>query len=229
MNAFLLNPASTRDLTTDALESPGRPRVLPAAWWATTTPDERALFGARHGIYSFPTVELVSWLQEFIAGRTAIEVGAGHGALAAALGIPATDNCHQQADALSAAYYRAHGQVPVTYGEHIEQLDANSAVAKHRPQVVVACWVTHRYDAARHAAGGNMYGPDEAKIIRACEHYVLIGNAKVHAAKPIWRLKHRILTPPWLYSRALNGTADFIAIFDGGRMLSDRAHAVTHG
>lgn len=222
MIGHIIDPHTTRDLTHDALESPGRPRVLPAAWWATTTPQERALFGARHGIYSFPTVELVQWLREFIGGRSAIEIGAGHGALAAALGIPATDNHHQADDHLSVAYYRAHGQVPVTYGAHVEKLDGNAAVVKYRPQVVVACWVTHRYDPKRHAAGGNMFGVDESKVIQACEHYVLIGNAAVHKDKPTWSLKHEILRPDWLYSRAINGTPEFIAVWSGGRKLCER-------
>jgi hypothetical protein len=52
---------------------------------------------------------------------------------------------------------------------------------------------------------------DEAAIIASCEEYISIGNERVHAAKPIWALPHEKLTPPWLYSRALNGSADFIA------------------
>src|SRR5262245_10991707 len=74
---FVIVPGSTRHLAPDVLDNRGRLRVMPAAYWATTTPAERALFGHRHGLYSFPTVELVDHLREVIAGRVAIEIGAG--------------------------------------------------------------------------------------------------------------------------------------------------------
>lgn len=187
-------------------------RVVPASVLASTTREERALFGHRHGLYSFPTLELVDFLQQAIGGRTAIEIGAGHGVLAQALGIPATDNLMQN-DPLIRAVYASQGQPTISYGEHVEQLDAAQAISKHKPQVVVACWVTHRYDPARHAAGGNMFGVDEESVINACETYIFIGNEQVHAAKSIWSLPHTKTTPPWLYSRALNGTPEFIAVW----------------
>lgn len=174
--------------------------------------DERALFGLRHGIYGLPTEELVAWLKREINGRSAVEIGAGHGALAEALGIPATDNW-LQADPAIAAHYESRGQPVVKYGEHVEKLDAAAAVAKHKPQVVIASWVTHKYSEARHEAGGNQFGVDEGALLDACETYILIGNAKVHAKTPLWHRPHRIIEPDWLYSRSFNGTKDFIAVW----------------
>ena len=209
MDAFTLDPTRVRDLCSRLLDDRGRLRVVPARELEITTPEERLLFGVRHGLYGFPTLELVDFLRARIAGRSAIEIGAGHGVLAQALGIPATDN-RQQEDAAIQAHYNALGQPTVPYGDHVEKLDASAAIAKYRPQVVIACWVTHRFEADRAHAGGSSTGVDEAAVISACEEYIVIGNERVHAGKPIWALPHEKLTPPWLYSRAVNGSADFV-------------------
>jgi hypothetical protein len=218
MDFSIVNPNQVRDIAADVLEPgmAGRPQVLPASFWAKTTVTERAVLGARHGIYSFPTEELVAWLRAYLDGRSAIEIGAGHGALAAALGIPATDSC-LQADPAVAAYYRTIGQALVQYGPNVEKLDAHAAVAKHRPQVVIACWVTHKYDPARHDAGGNQFGVAEEAIVDDSEEYIFIGNTHVHRGKSVWSRPHERFEPNWLYSRAVNGSRDFIAMFPGGR------------
>jgi hypothetical protein len=110
--------------------------------------------------------------------------------LAQALDIPATDN-RQQEDEDIRAYYRALGQPMVPYGDHVEKLDAIAAIAKYRPQVVIACWVTHRFEADCLEAGGSATGVDEAAVVAACEEYIVIGNERVHAGKPIWALPTR--------------------------------------
>src|SRR5437870_13008299 len=46
-----LDPSKIRDISPEALDGDGRLKVLPAAYWAGTTPDERALFGVNHGLY----------------------------------------------------------------------------------------------------------------------------------------------------------------------------------
>ena len=92
MGAFALDPKQVRDISPFMLDARGRLRVVPPSTLASTTPDERLLFGVRHGAYSFPTEELCDYLRERIAGRRAIEISAGNGVLAEALGIPATDN-----------------------------------------------------------------------------------------------------------------------------------------
>jgi hypothetical protein len=196
------------------LDDQGRLRVLPAAYWATTTREERSLLGARYGLYSFPTVELVDHLRSLIGGRSAIEIGASHGVLAEALDIPATDNRQQEMPE-----YRARialqGQTPVAYGPNVIECHASRAVRRYRPQVVIGCWVTHKYDPARHEAGGNEIGIDEEDILRNCGTYIVVGNEQVHAGKKIWDRPHRIEYPPFVYSRAHNGTREFIATWRG--------------
>ncbi|GHD04994.1 hypothetical protein GCM10007320_66480 [Pseudorhodoferax aquiterrae] len=183
--------------------------MVPASVLQRTTAQERLVFGIRHGLYSFPTEELVAFLANRIRGRSAIEIGAGHGCLAKALGIPATDN-RQQEDPRMKAYYTARGQATVPYGDHVEALDAAQAVRKHRPQVVIACWVTHKFDPRHPQAEGSELGVEEEDIVASCEEYIFVGNERVHERKPIWSLPHEKWTPPWLYSRALNGSPDFI-------------------
>ena len=94
-----------------------------------------------------------------------------------------------------------------------EKLDAASALRKYKPNVFVACWVTHLFDANRPDAEGSMFGFAEARLIASCDEYIFIGNEQVHARKPIWAIPHEKLTPPWLYSRPVNGSRDFIAIW----------------
>lgn len=212
MDVFTIDPAKVRDISAQLLDSRGRIAVTSASLLGKTTAQERMLFGVRHGLYSFPTDELCDFLRSRIDGRSAIEIGAGHGALAKTLSIPATDNRQQEEEGLK-AYYRQLGQQTVPYGDHVEKLDAASAVAKYQPNVVIACWVTHRFDANRPEIGGSVTGVDEEALVAACDEYIFIGNERVHASKPILKLRHEKLTPPWLYSRAVNGSPDFIALW----------------
>lgn len=208
----VLDIRNVRDRSDDVMldAALGRPRIMPAAYYRATSVEERALLGARNALYGLPTEELVAWLKKAIGTRSAIEIGASHGALAAALGIPATDNCMQE-DPTIAAVYAAAGQKAITYGADVVQLAASNAIAAYRPQVVVACWVTHLWREDRPGAGGNMFGVDEEEVLENCDSYIFIGNTQVHRHKSIWSRPHRIIYPDWLYSRAHNGTREFIA------------------
>ena len=212
MTRIVLDRGMIRDIAPDVLDAEGQLRVMPAAYYRSTTLEERALLGVRHGLYGLPTQELIDWLIDKINGRCAIEIGAGHGALARALGIVATDSRLQEAPHI-AAYYAALGQPVVQYGAQVQKLDAAEAIAHHRPQVVIASWVTQRCQDAHVGAVGSVFGVDEAAVIADVETYILIGNTNVHAHKVIWALPHERLTPDWLFSRAFNGSADFIAIW----------------
>lgn len=217
--AFMLDPSRIRDLAPEVLDGDGRIRVLPAAYWAGTTMEERALFGHRHGIYSFPTVELVDHLRSVIGDRTAIEIGAGHGVLAEALGITATDS-FQQTKPPWRQHYERLGQPTVPYGPQVIDCDAARAVRRFRPQVVIGCWITWKYSRARPDAGGNVAGVDEENLLQHCETYVSIGNEQVHKAKKIWDRPHQIDFPPFVYSRAGNGSREFIATWPGRRQAA---------
>jgi hypothetical protein len=196
-----------------ALDGDGRLRVAPAAFWAETTSDERAVFGHRHAAYVLPTMELVQRLHELIDGRKAIEIGAGNGVLAEALEIPATDS-RQQERPKYRKILADLGQPPVRYGKNIIHLDARRAIQRYKPEVVIASWVTHRYDRNRHWAGGNEVGVVEEDILNHAE-YIFIGNEHAHHGKVIWDYPHEIEYPDYVYSRATPSRAlghrDFIA------------------
>lgn len=212
MDFRVIDPSKVRDISALLLAPNGRLKTVPAALLRETTQEERALFCVRHGLYGLVTTELVAFLRELIGSRTAIEIGAGHGTLAAALGIPATDNRMQEWPEIK-EHYQALRQTVVPYGAEVVELDAAKAIAEYKPQVVVASWVTHLYDAGRHEAGGNMYGVREEDVIDSVETYVVIGNEQVHRGKSIWSLPHEKLTPDWLFSRASNGSPDFVCIW----------------
>jgi hypothetical protein len=201
-----------RDLAAQVIEKGGRPKIMPASFYHETTLDERLILCQQNALYCLPTVELIEHLRGVIAGRRAIEIGAGSGAISAALRIRATDNRMQENPEI-AAHYRAMGQPVIQYGRQVENLAAYDAVRKYKPEVVVAAWVTHKYREDRHDAGGNMYGVDEEDIIRNCDTYVFVGNQNVHKGKSIWSLPHTIIQPDWLFSRASSGTPDFVAVW----------------
>lgn len=212
MRATAIDLSSVRDLRPDALDSTGRLRVLPASFYAQTSIADRAVFGVRTANYLLPTDELVQWLKLAIGGRSSLEIGSGNGVLAQAVGIRATDN-HLQARPEIASHYRMLKQPTVDYGRNVEPLDAHAAVVKYKPEVVVAAWVTHKFDESRAQHEGNQFGVVEERIIENCETYIFIGNTEVHKGKSIWSLEHRRIEPPWLFSRAHNGSADFIAVW----------------
>lgn len=202
MPGKILDTAGTRDLRPLVMKN-GRLQVLPSSFWAGTTVEERAILGAREAIYGFPTVELVEYLKTLIGGRSAIEIGAGNGVLAHALGIRATDN-RMQTWPKYQLIYGATGQKTIKYGANVQTYDAVQAVLKFKPQVVIGCWVTHKWDDAQQ--DGNADGIVEEEILAGCEEYIVIGTDEIHAKiKPIRRFPHTIEYHDFLYSRRQKG------------------------
>lgn len=195
-------PANLRDPGKQgALDDQGHLRILPAEFYRQFSTEELMVFGNRNAIYSIPTMELVDWLQAALTGKFAIEIGAGNGVLAKALAIPATDNWMQTWPEI-VAHYNMLRQPLVSYGNHVENIDAADAIAQYKPEVVLACWVTHRYREDRHELGGNMFGVDEEAICKTCQTYIHVGNSATHANKTIRKLPHRRYQFNWLVSRA---------------------------
>ncbi len=209
-------PASTRDIRLEALDEHGHLKVLPAEFWQSKTMAERALFGQNTGTYGFPTTELITWLRDRIDHRSAIEIGAGNGVLAHALGIPATDSLQQERPEIRKLYAEM-GQAPVKYGPNVIHLDAARAVAKYKPKVVIGNWVTHKYDRRKAWLGGNKDGIDENALLHTIEEYILVGNVRVHRLKPTWDTMAELIYPGFLASRAYDPKLDFIGIWKGRR------------
>jgi hypothetical protein len=165
-------------------------------------------------MYSIPTTELIEFLKDEIGELKAIEIAAGSGTICAALGIKGTDNFMQDVPQVR-AYYETFRQTPVQYGAHVERLDGNAAVKKYRPDVVVAAWCTHKYDPTQPWRGGNQFGVDEKILFRKTnKKYIMIGNEKVHAQKPLLSLPHRVVKEPWIISRAFDSSKNVIYIWE---------------
>lgn len=208
----MMRKGETRDISSLLLDANGELKIVAAATLLEqTTPEERMLFCVRHAVYSLPTLELVERLKRIINGRSCIEIGAGNGVLAKALGIVATDNMQQNWPEVR-AYYASIQQPVIRYGSNVLEIDANAAVLHYQPEVVLACWVTH-FDARQLEAGGKTYGVHEEVILDGCEEYVFVGNQRVHQHKTIWNRPHRLESPDYLYSRTLSGEPNFIARF----------------
>lgn len=160
---------------------------------------------ARYGIV---TSELIEWLNSYINGRKAIEIGSGSGDLAHHLGIKGTDNKMQddpsfRINGLSVKdLYLSTGQPIIKYPSWVEKLAAGEAVEKYKPEVVVGMWVTHWIDPSKPPppGGGNCFGVVEEDIIKRAT-YIMIGNRYIHQYKPALKLPHQELELPFLRSR----------------------------
>jgi len=209
-------PSNVPDLSSQLNDEHGQLKVVPAAFYKMQRPESAAVYCVRHGCYGLPTIELCEWLRDFIGERQAMEIGAGNGVMAAHLGIRAVDNFMQN-DPRIRELYQLVQQPPVRYGNAVEKIEALDAVKKYRPQVVISCYVTHRYNAAEHWRGGNMFGPDTGEILKLVEHYIHIGNEKTHSRDPLMELPHEMHYFPWLHSRASMYGRDFIGVWKGER------------
>ena len=175
---------------------------MPASYYRAQDQMKLAVWCVLRGYYQLPTVELVAWLKEYIGDRRAIEIGSGNGVLARALGIVGTDS-HQQEEADRIAHYKKIQQAVIEYGSDVEKIDALSAIKKHRPEVVLAAWVTHCYQPDRPAEGGNVDGVDEWKVVKRTGEYVFVGNMGVHRDKPLFRRAYASYDLPFLFSRSM--------------------------
>ncbi len=201
-------------LPTGMLEYTGGPlKLRPAADYDAIPRTSLRLWCAYQGRYGLPTRELVDWLRALIGPRKAIEVGAGHGDLAHHLGIPATDSKMQTLPAVK-AYYGSLGQSVIRYPSWVEELEAEAAIERYQPEVVIGSWVTHFADphAGPHTSGC-FWGLKEDRILERGVWYVVIGNRLVHGNKPILQRPHQEFQLPFIRSRASRPEEDRLWIW----------------
>lgn len=189
----------------------GRLQVLPSSFFDSIDPDALAYWLTLHGIYGVPTVELIAWLEEQIGDQLAIEIGAGNGALARALDIPATDS-HIMLDPEVRRFYAALNQPVTEYGDDVEKLEARYAIDKYKPEIVVGSWVTQKWLSPKDNGAGSVFGVNEEYVIRNAK-YILIGHDNIHKQKRIMAYPHKEYRFPWLVSRS-HRTGNMIAIWD---------------
>lgn len=170
------------------------------------------VFCHQNARYGLPTRELINFLNEIIDGRTAIEIGAGHGDLGYHLQIPMTDSYQQTRPEIIEAY-RKMRQPIIKYPSDIEQLEAIEAIYKYKPKVVIGSWIT-TYAPAETTFSSNPYGIKEDKILNLVETLIIVGNADTHGNKPILKLPHEEIYKPWIVSRAKDQSKNRIYIWD---------------
>lgn len=183
-------------------------KVVPADVYRDFTQEELFLFCVQNGLYSLPTTELLDTLNRLIMEvsptRNAIEIGAGNGAIGRGLGIPATDNFMQDNEFIR-SHYAMLRQATVQYGADVIRMEANEAVRKMKPQVVIGAWVTHVFSPNDPQRGGNQFGIDEEDIIASVKRYIVVGNNTVHAQKPIFDKMTRMIRGDFIFSKSIAG------------------------
>ena len=160
--------------------------------------EQLRMFLHKYGLYTMPTTELIEYLAGIIAGKRAIEIGAGMGVIGRALGIPVTDNKMQAWPSVK-AYYDLMRQPTIRYPVDIIELDAHEAVKRYRPQVVIGSYITHRWRPGM--TSGNQYGVDNLKIARKVEAYYMIGSLTTHMQDPAMKHLDGIERHDFLYTR----------------------------
>jgi len=176
-------------------------------------------FCLSRGIHCLPTLELIDFLNDKIGmqrlGKIAIEIGAGHGAIAKALNIIGTDS-FQQNDLNVKAFYAKSKQPTVKYGSRIHKLDAITAIDTFRPSTVIGAFITHKYNKEHCLTEGNMHGVEEEKIIEQGIKYIFIGNKSTHKTKYICKKYPNFKTYQfdWLFAKVKNQTDNVIWIWN---------------
>lgn len=182
------NPESVAALKKELLDDRDRPLLMRAEdlrhFVSTFGRINFIKFCYQEAIYQYPTVELVTWLEEQIApyGKDkVIEIGSGNNCLAYYLGIQGTDNYCQQKHWVK-QHYASLGQETTCNKPpsetKVENIDALSALKKFKPKLVIGSWVTPLWN--EQLQSGNQYGVDYQKLIANCDRYILIGNKRVH-------------------------------------------------
>lgn len=184
----------------------GRLQAMPADYYARWSQNDLSLWCVHRGLYCLPTLELVDFIRGQIDCEDALEIGAGNGALGRAVGIPLTDSYQQEKEEVRELYVDRLGQAVVSYGNDVERCTALEAAEEYRPRVVLAAWVTHRYNSKCPQLHGNMHGVDESKLLgkKYVRRYIFVGHERVHGLKPIMSKRHTTHRLPCLYSRAFD-------------------------
>lgn len=194
----------------------GRLKIHPAEELRKIAHLELMAWANGKGIYCVPSTELIDWLRQEIRGRKAIEICAGNGAIARALGIPATDS-YMQTDEVMSALYKVMGQKPIEPPKDVYKFEANDAVDHFKPKVVIGAYVTQKYqdgDEGPPKINSSLYGVDELSLLPKVERYITIGNELSHGDKRLRKLPHRVYQFDWVFTRSAHPQMNNIVVWD---------------
>ena len=163
-------------------------KVLPADVWRKYDWTEVRQLMHETGTYVLPTQELIDYLRTEIGDMRAIEIGAGNGVVGRTLGIPITDSCLQRDNKRVRQYYAMCGQPVIDYPKDIIKAEAMSAVVRFRPECVIGCYCTHKWD--EETQSGNDWGIDFERLLLSVKKLILVGNRITHMHNPIMKKPH---------------------------------------
>jgi len=188
-----------------------RIKLLPTSSYNSIDPLHLRLWCHRHARYGIPTIELIEWLKEQIAGRKAIEIGAGNGDLGFHLGIQSTDSYCQVLNQWVRESY-AQMRQPITQPKPETTIhEALDAIQQFQPQVVIGSWITQL--SLEPIPQSSPLGVDEQELIKHVDAYIHIGNEDSHGQKKILELPHETIQQPWIISRAANPSKNVIYVW----------------
>lgn len=216
MQAWVMDRHDVKYLDEILLDERGLPKPVPFLVLLKHPIVHLVQWANEKGVYTIPTLELIEWLKDEIKGRKAIEICAGHGALARHVGIVATDS-YIQTQPEMAAYYRAIGQNPISPPTDVYQFEANEAVDTLHPQVVMSSFATQKYepgDEGTPKIGSSVYGVDEVSMLQKIQTYINIGNDTSHGDKRILKYPHETYRFPWLITRCMDQSKNHIKVWN---------------
>lgn len=208
----IIKPSIT-DLEAKLLDEKGNLKLLKAEDYSKITFDEFRFFAHKYGIYQFPTVELIDYLQKLIGeDNNCIEIGAGTGSVGRFLDIIMTDSYQQNMPEYKRLYNELN-QPTINYPKDVRKFSYKDAIKFFRPKIVLGCWITRRYDNKIPEYGGNMAGIEFDWIIRNVKKFIFVGNTTIHPIEHFPKdCKVEIHYPEGIISRSVSGT-NFIAVF----------------
>jgi len=176
-------------------------------------PELVLLFMHEQGIYTFPTTELIEQLRLLIKPSKTIEIGSGIGSIGRALNIPTTDSREQEQPQII-EHFKILKQVPITYPDDIERLEASEAIEKYKPECVLGCYITHAYDIV--TGTGKHNAVSEYDILRKGIRYINVGNKITHKHKPLLMITHLELNfgSDIMFNRAVDQSQNYIKIWN---------------
>jgi len=199
VSVHVLEVADTTYLDELLIGADGLIRPVPAESLESVPVGHYMQWCVKHGVYQIPTTELILWLNAKIGVKTCIEICAGKSGIGYQLGVKTTDS-YMHAIPDIREWYLANGLTPTDPPAYVEKIDANAAVKKYDPHVVLGCWVTQKWQPSDNE--GSTYGSVEEDWLDAGKTYIHVGSLSVHRSKRILRRAHEVYQFPWLFSRS---------------------------
>lgn len=176
------------------------PKVLPWKEYQRYTENQLKLLFFKLGVYVVPTEELCSLLDELISpNENAIEICAGLGVIGRKMNMVCTDS-KQQDNPLIQKVYKENGQPTIKYPNYIEKYEALDAVELYKPDCVLACYGTPKWNMNRafevfkkykKEPCGSEYGVDYVELYKRVPHIIAVSYDDLMVNTPLFDIQHK--------------------------------------